>query len=39
MHMTKNDIELLSEAYEQINEISSDRLRSAIRNSKETGRS
>jgi hypothetical protein len=35
--MTKNDIELLSEAYEQINEISSDRLRSAIRNSKETG--
>jgi hypothetical protein len=35
--MTNNDIKNLSEAYELINEISSDRLRSAIRNSKESG--
>lgn len=35
--MTNNDIKNLSEAYEVINEISSDRLRSAIRNTKESG--
>lgn len=35
--MKNNDIKNLSEAYELINEISTDRLRSAIRNSKETG--
>jgi hypothetical protein len=35
--MKNNDIKNLSEAYELINEISTDRLRSALRNSKETG--
>ena len=35
--MKNNDIKNLSEAYELINEISSDRLRSAIRNTKESG--
>lgn len=35
--MKKNDIKLLAEAYDLINEISSDRLRSAVRNTKESG--
>ena len=35
--MKNNDIKNLSEAYELINEISTDRLRSALRNSKDPG--